>query len=84
MNFFLQYFSFVKCFDLCEVIVIFVSVRARISSKCSFFMNSSGCRPDAFKLSYTVIIPSTLSSMLTLLRLISSHKFFMELFILVY
>lgn len=27
--------------------IMFVVVRARFGSKCSFVMNSSGCRPDA-------------------------------------
>lgn len=44
-------------------------------SKRPLCWESSGCRPDALcDLSYAVVVPSTLSSMLTLLRLISSHK----------
>lgn len=38
-------------------------------------MDSSGCKPDALGLSYAMIIPSTPSGMLTLLRLTSSSKF---------
>ena len=51
----------------CEVLELGLVHRVR-------YVDSSGCKPDALVLSYSMFIPSTLSSMLTMLRLTSSNK----------
>lgn len=70
-DFYLLYFKLVvKCFVL---FIVGWGSWASFSSRHSLIVKSSGCKLDALNLSYALICPSTLSSMLTLLRLVSSH-----------